>query len=69
MNAKQQTKWEVTGQIDSVEVGQKKDKVKFGMGEGKSTLVMDAGESGRLTPGEKVRVTLEIDPTLDFGDE
>lgn len=64
-----QTEWEITGQVESVEVGQKKDKVKIGKGEMKSTICMDAGESGRLKPGEKVRVKLTIDPTLDFGDE
>jgi hypothetical protein len=63
-----QTKWNVTGQVESVETGQKKDKVKFGKGEMRSTICMDAGESKDLVPGDKLRVTLEIDPTLDFGE-
>ena len=63
------TKWEITGQVLSVEVGQKQDKVKIGKGEGKSTICMDANDSKGLKPGEKVRLTLEIDPSLDFGDE
>ena len=67
--SKNQITWEVTGQIASVERGQKKDKVKFGKGEMVSTICMDADTAGRLKYGEKLRVTLEIDPSLDFGDD
>lgn len=63
------TKWEVTGQISKVEFGQKQDKVKFGKGEGLSTICLDAGEAKSLVPGDKLRVNLETDPTLDFGAE
>lgn len=62
------TQWEITGSVLSVEVGQKGDKVKLGRGEGTSTICMDAGDSKGLKPGDKARVTVEIDPTLDFGE-
>lgn len=64
-----QTKWVITGQVESVEIGQKKDRIKFGKGEMKSTLCLDAGEATQMQPGEKVRVTVEIDPSLDFGED
>ncbi len=61
-----QTKWEVTGQVQSVELGQKKDKIKFGKGEMVSTICMDSDSASDLKHGEKVRVTIEVDPSLDF---
>lgn len=63
------TKWEVTGQVKSVEVGQKQDKVKIGKDGGTSIIIMDSGDSKGLNINDKCRITVEIDPKLDFGDD
>lgn len=67
--ATKKTEWEVTGQVKSVEVGQKQDVVKIGKDGGTSKIVMDSGESNGLHVNDKCRITVEIDPKLDFGED
>ena len=63
------TKCEVTGQVKSVTTGQKQDTVKIGKDGGTSSIVMDSGDAKGLKINDKCRITVEIDPKLDFGGE
>jgi hypothetical protein len=63
------TKWEVTGQVKSVKVGQKQDEVQIGKDGASSKIIMESGDSKGLKINDKCRVTVEIDLKLDFGED
>lgn len=63
------TKWTLTGQVQSVTHGQKKDVAKIGKGEMVSTIAFDSGALADMAPGDGARIKIEVDPKLNFDED
>lgn len=61
--------WELTGQVQSVTHGQKKDIAKIGKGEMVSTIAFDSGALTHLEPGDKVEIRIRVNPKLEFPED